>query len=384
MSKNFNVTIDGKNWQAPSRKTETWRYSPAQDLLGDKALTSKDGMKQIPDDLRTTLDATLGDYDVIFGNDIKSAEQLSSDYYNVFTANTITPLDKNLGWAHLNQANNAEHLCINITQTPPKPLVLIYGLNGDAPTDCTHPNLRLDLAHNVNLSFVEIMIGGGISNALIEFDLEKEARLNHYVLEMLNQNAIHIGDVSASCEAGAHYHHLSLLQTGAMIRRDTKVMLENEQAHCTLNGIASLTGNSNLDNSTLIQHISPNTTSSEQFRAILDDESVHNFQGKIIVKQEAQQTEGYQMSRAMLLSDHARANHKPELEIYADEVKCSHGSTIGAPDNDQLFYLQTRGFSRQQALKFLCRAFLSELIGMVDDEKIQALFNHFAGYHGDE
>nr|MCH9845683.1 SufD family Fe-S cluster assembly protein [Alphaproteobacteria bacterium] len=95
-------------------------------------------------------------------------------------------------------------------------------------------------------------------------------------------------------------------------------------------------------------------------------------------------TEGYQMSRAMLLSDHARANHKPELEIYADEVKCSHGSTIGAPDNDQLFYLQTRGFSRQQALKFLCRAFLSELINMVDDEKMQALFNHFAGYHGDE
>ena len=384
MSKNFNFTIDGKNWQAHSRKTETWRYSPAQNLLADKALTTKTGITKLPDNLRAILDETLGDYDVLMGGDNSSANNLPKDYYNVFNANTITPLDKNIGWTHLNEANNTEHLCINITQTPPKPLVLIYGLDGSATNDCTHPNLRLDLAHNVTLTFIEIMVGGGISNALIEFDLEKQARLNHYVLETLKTDAIHIGNVSASCDAGANYHHLSLFQTGAMIRRDIKVMLEDEQSHCTLNGIASLADNSNLDNSTLITHINPNTTSSEQFRAILDDEATHNFQGKIIVKQEAQQTEGYQMSRAMLLSDNARANHKPELEIYADEVKCSHGSTIGAPDNDQLFYLQTRGFSREQALKFLCRAFLSELISMVDDDKIQALFNRFAGYHIDE
>ncbi len=386
MSKYFNFTIDGKNWQSYGAKTEKWRYSPAQSLLENQQLISAPHLNKAPENLIKLLDDILGDYYLLLGNNDASAEKLPQDIFNFFSANIITPLDKNEGFYHLNEINNPHHQCINVLKSPEKPLVFIYGTdeNESSLMACTHPSLRLDIAHNVEITLIEIVVGKHMSNSLLEFDLEKSAKLNHYVLSDLAEDAIHIGDITAKCDESACYQHLSFWQNGAMVRRDTKVALENEHSQCFLNGIATLKNTSNLDNATLIEHQSPNTTASEQFRAILDDSAIHNFQGKIIVQQEAQKTEGYQMSRAMLLSDNARANHKPELEIYADDVRCSHGSTIGAPDKDHLFYLQSRGFSKKKALEFLCKAFLSELINDIADQKIRQLFLHFTGYNIDE
>ena len=383
MSKLFNFTSDGQAWQADGNRSEKWRYSPAEQLLQGRQLVSNAGLSAVPTHITQYLDETIGDYYLLLLGQDKAEEKLANiPAFNVFSAGTISPDAPEQGFTRLNEVNNQQHCCINILQSPDKPLVIIYGVdaksNAKAKGDmlpCSHPSLRLDIAHNVSMQLIEIVVGNAMSNSAIELDLEKSASLHHYVLGDLSDEAIHIGTLNVACDAQAQYHHLSFWKNGRMIRRNCHVMLEQPESHVELHGIAMLDGETNLDNSTLLHHQSPDTTASENFRTILHGKSINNFQGKIIVAQDAQNTESFQMSRAMLISNDARANHKPELEIYADEVKCSHGSTIGAPDKNQLFYLQSRGFSYETALNIICRSFLEEQINQITDENIKQLFH---------
>jgi len=130
-------------------------------------------------------------------------------------------------------------------------------------------------------------------------------------------------------------------------------------------------GDEHCDNTTVIDHLAPDTTSREVFKGVLDDQSRAVFQGKIVVHKDAQRINGHQLSKALLLSDAAEMDAKPELEIYADDVKCSHGATTGQLDETELFYLRSRGIPEAQARNMLIRSFLAEAVQEINDQDIQ-------------
>jgi Fe-S cluster assembly protein SufD len=156
------------------------------------------------------------------------------------------------------------------------------------------------------------------------------------------------------------------------VRNDVSSALDGEACESTINGLYVLNGEQHCDNYTLLEHRKPGCPSHELYKGILDDSARAIFRGKIHVHQIAQQTDAYQQNQNILLSDNARINTKPQLEIYADDVKCSHGATIGQIDDDALFYLQARGISRLRAHRMLLEAFAADVLGRI---KIESLRN---------
>jgi Fe-S cluster assembly protein SufD len=147
--------------------------------------------------------------------------------------------------------------------------------------------------------------------------------------------------------------------------------LGGEGGECTLNGLYLVNGNRLIDNHTTIHHAQPHCNSHELYKGILDDQARAVFNGKIIVAPDAQKTDAKQTNKALLLSEHAQINTKPELEIFADDVRCTHGATIGQLDADALFYLRARGLGEEQARRLLVHAFASDLLNRIAIEPIR-------------
>ena len=144
--------------------------------------------------------------------------------------------------------------------------------------------------------------------------------------------------------------------------------LREPGAVCHINGVALMRGEQHADTTILVEHLAPHCESNQNMRVILDDRAHGVFQGKIHVHQPAQKTDGYQLSRALLLSEGAEMDTKPELEIYADDVKCSHGATTGQMDEEPLFYMQSRGIGKEEAKALLIEAFAAEVLNFVEQQ----------------
>jgi Fe-S cluster assembly protein SufD len=174
----------------------------------------------------------------------------------------------------------------------------------------------------------------------------------------------------------------------ALARNEIAAVLEGEGAECTLNGLYLTTGRQHIDNHTTLDHASPHTTSHELYKGILDGKSEGVFHGRIIVRPEAQKTDAIQRNKNLLLSRDAVINTKPQLEIYADDVRCTHGATVGQVDQDAVFYLRSRGIGLEEARNLLTFAFTSDLIESIPVEAIRtriasALFDRLAAGGGD-
>ena len=160
----------------------------------------------------------------------------------------------------------------------------------------------------------------------------------------------------------------ALLAGGKLTRRQIFLKFTGEHATASLNGVSLLRGNEHIDTTLTVDHAAPHCNSRETFRHIIDGEATGVFQGKIIVRPGAQKTDGKMMSKAVLLSESGIMNNKPELEIFADDVVCGHGATVGALDEDQLFYAQQRGIPKQEAQALLLEAFAGEVIDTISHE----------------
>ena len=158
---------------------------------------------------------------------------------------------------------------------------------------------------------------------------------------------------------------------GKLVRNNVHAVLDGEGIDCTLNGLVIGSGDEHIDNQTRIVHAKPHCDSHELYKAILDDRAVGVFNGKIYVEQNAQKTDAKQSNHALLLTREAQINSKPELEIYADDVKCTHGATVGRLDREALFYLRSRGISRNDAENLLTLAFASDVVERISVEPIR-------------
>ena len=247
-----------------------------------------------------------------------------------------------------------------------EPIEVVHlGGAGDRPL-AYHPRNLVVLAPNSQATLIEHFTHMGeqpyYANSGTEVSLAAGAVLHHYKLQADALNAFHTATVHAEVAAGALYDAFGMTTGAQLSRNEIAVRLAGEGANCHLNGAYLVRGKQHCDNTTRIDHLVPNTACSEVFKGVIDDEARAVFQGKITVHRDAQHTNGHQLSKVLLLSDRAEIDAKPELEIYADDVVCSHGATAGDLDHDALFYLRARGIPEAAARSMLIEAFLAESV----------------------
>ncbi len=210
-----------------------------------------------------------------------------------------------------------------------------------------------------------------LTNVVNEFSVAENAHLKYFKIENDSDNAYHISNTHVSQQSVSNFSANTFALNGAMVRNNLNIKLENEGIETYMNGLYLLDGKTHVDNHTVVDHKMPNCYSNELYKGIMDDSSRGVFNGKIFVRQDAQQTNAFQSNKNILLSDKATVNTKPQLEIWADDVKCSHGCTTGQLDEDALFYLQTRGIQKEKARAILLTAFASDVLENIANEAIK-------------
>jgi len=238
----------------------------------------------------------------------------------------------------------------------------------------SQPRLKITLEDNAELTIIERHKGEGAywKNMVTEITLGQNAKLHHIRLNQDSHDAVQTNLVHITTGRDAVYDGFSLNIGGKLTRHEIHAEIQGQGAEVSFNGVNLLNGDQLGDTTILIEHQAPNCQSNQFYRTLLDDKSRGVFQGKVHVHQIAQKTDGYQLSNALLLSPNAEMDTKPELEIYADDVKCSHGATTGQLDEAPLFYLRQRGLSEAQARLLLVQAFVDEAVDKVKNEDTQA------------
>jgi Fe-S cluster assembly protein SufD len=201
--------------------------------------------------------------------------------------------------------------------------------------------------------------------------LEENATLRYICAQKTSDRAFSINSTRVWCERNSVLNALTVTGKGALVRNNLDVVLNGEGVDATLNGIYSVYASQHVDNHTSVDHRFPNCASNQLYKGILNGSSRAVFNGKIFVRPAAQRTSSYQLNKNLLLGKDCVVNTKPQLEIFADDVKCTHGATIGQLNEDELFYLQTRGISRSAAVKTLARGFGEELLNLPPEEELR-------------
>ena len=215
----------------------------------------------------------------------------------------------------------------------------------------------------------------GWSNAITEIVAGQDARVKHVLLQNDSMNAYYTGTIQVVQYRNSHVSNVTITLDGKFIRNDLNFLHKGEHCESHLFGLYHTTEGQHVDNHTLVDHAQPNCYSNELYKGILDGKSTGVFNGKVMVRQDAQKTNAFQSNKNILLSNHATINTKPQLEIFADDVKCSHGATTGRLEKDALFYLRVRGISEKMAKALLTRAFANEVIDQIRQESLRAELN---------
>ena len=209
------------------------------------------------------------------------------------------------------------------------------------------------------------------TNVVTEIYAGQNSTINHIKLQEENLSAFHISRTEVDQEKESSFTSYSFSLGGEIARHDIDTRFNDEGGECSLNGLFLLTGNQLYDTHSLIDHAKPHCNSHEKYKGILDDNSHGVFNGKVIVRRNAQKTNAFQENKNIILSNGALINTKPQLEIFADDVKCSHGATIGQLDADAMFYLKSRGIGEEKARSILIHAFASDVVISIKIEEVK-------------
>ncbi|CAI9119623.1 Fe-S cluster assembly protein SufD [Brytella acorum] len=238
----------------------------------------------------------------------------------------------------------------------------------------THLRHEIALAPGARLTLLEIHAGQGtyLSNPVLRFDVSKAASVRHVKLQADSDTSFHLAFVEGNVAEEGTYDSFTLTLGGRLARHEVRCAMRGLHGNVHVNAAQILDGERHADLTSRITHAAPHCNSRQTVKNVITDAAHAVFQGKIEVERIAQKTDGYQMNQALLLSDRAQIDSKPELEIYADDVKCSHGATIGALDDEQLFYLRSRGIPEIEAKAILVRAFLGDALDLIVDEGLRS------------
>lgn len=289
-----------------------------------------------------------------------------------------------LPFAALNTACLEQGIFLRIARDtcPDKPIVLISHTDGK----CKHiANIRnvIVLENGARAVIAEYFYCSGavkaeyFNNLVNEIYIGRHAGLEYYKVQNESFKASHIA-LNAVCLKENGIYKSFCLQKGAnLARHETRVMLQERHAEAVINAAYIMNGWATLDTTTNIEHLAPETYSRQLVKGVVGGQAKGVFQGKIHIAPDAVKTEGFQLHKALLLSDQAEVDVKPELEIFADDVRCSHGAASGEPDAEQLFYLRARGISEEDARQILVRAFIDDVINQAKNDNIRSWLQSF-------
>jgi Fe-S cluster assembly protein SufD len=253
------------------------------------------------------------------------------------------------------------------------PIHLLFLSEGNQTAN--FPRVLVVAEANSDLTLLESYVSSDddayFTNAVVEIVLEEGARLEHYKVQRESARAFHVATTAVDLGPNSSYDATTITFGGQLSRYDIAVNMDHEGAECWVDGLYLVTGTQHTDTHSVIDHRKPHCTSHQLYKGILDGKSRAVFNGKVFVRHDAQKTDAMQTNKNLLLSNEARVDTKPQLEILADDVKCAHGAAVGQLDEDELFYLETRGIHPSLARNLLTYGFAEEVIGKIKIESIR-------------
>lgn len=374
----------------PGVKNESWKYTNLNKLGSHSFSIAKDHSTTIPEDMIIPLDCPrLVLVNGVFNSELSNQKLLNdgltltllanvNDYQKTFFDNLGSgkEIKDELPLASLNTAMFSDALVLELAEgiELSSPIHIISIGSGCQITFA--PRILVNVGKGGKLDVIESHVGDSsgmyFSNSVVQFNLQDDAKVGHYKLQNESKESFHISLTKVLIKERASYDNFTISLGGILSRNEIQAHIAGSGAECCVNGTYLGLENQHIDNTTFIEHISEGSCSREVFKGVLGDKARGVFQGKILVHPDAQKTDGYQMNRAMLLSDQAEIDSKPELEIYADDVRCSHGATVGELEEEHIFYLCARGIGRERARRMLIGAYINDAIDEIKNADIRS------------
>lgn len=287
------------------------------------------------------------------------------------------PLDHSAVYAlNLSLMNDGLVLIAEDGASHPRPIVVRYENESNTPTSAHVRNVVI-AGKGARITLVESRTPGTSAdflNAVTDVQVGDEAVVSHYRFDQGSGDSLTVMLANAVLGADCRYENVGLSLGGKVARIETHVRFSGEGSHASLGGVLTGLGRDHIDHTTIVRHDVPACSCEEEFRAILADHAQGVFQGQISVAPDAQKTDSAMLMRSLLLSDNASVRAKPELEIYADDVKCSHGTSVGNIDEDAIFYMMSRGIPEEAARALLVEAFSQDVVELITDERVRNVF----------
>jgi len=288
------------------------------------------------------------------------------------------------GFAALNTALFTSGLFLKIPRgvSVDAPIHLLFVGEGaiENSPPAAFPRIMIVAEENSSATIIESYVSprddsAYLTNAILDLSLAEGAQLQHYKIQRESMNAFHVAATRAELGPKSRYHTTAINFGAALSRHDVRVQMDHEGAECSVDGLYMVDGSQHSDTHSVIDHRQPHCTSRQLYKGILDGKSRAVFNGKVFVRHGAQQTDARQTNKNLLLSKEAQVDTKPQLEIYADDVKCTHGAAVGQLDEDEMFYLASRGINPALAKNILTYGFAEEVIERIKIESIRRELN---------
>jgi len=376
----------------PTTKDEEWKYTNISPLLA-KSFKPADSIPEIPEKFLDEYLFDTGNFITLvfvngyFAKEFSNIENLPDGIIIETISEAIknhpelvlegfskTASEENIFTA-LNTAlsDHGTFLYVAKNKSIEKPIQILY-IN-EADNIAVSPRNLFFVNENADVKIIETYTGFGeqtyFTNQVSEFIVKESARVEHVRIQDEQSNAYHVSTLYAEIDKAGNFSSYNINFGGQFVRNNVQAKFNGELAECRLNGLYVTEGNQFIDNHTAIDHAQPNCLSNELYKGILDDTSRAVFNGKVFVREDAQKTNAYQQNKNILLSNEALVNTKPQLEIFADDVKCSHGATVGQLDKEQLFYLKARGINEAEAKAILIYAFASDVVHAISITEVR-------------
>ncbi|HEY4966147.1 MAG TPA: Fe-S cluster assembly protein SufD [Puia sp.] len=276
-------------------------------------------------------------------------------------------------YIHISRGKHIEH-----------PLYIYHITDARTVNILSQPRSLMLLSEGAQVQVIEnyttLGVNESFTNQVMEIITETDTRLEYYKIQNDGPNTNQVSSTHIRQTGKSFSHAVTISLNGGLVRNNLNVVLDAKYCEAHLYGLYFQSGNSHIDNHTIVDNIKPNCLSNELYKGILNDHSTSVFNGKIFVRQPAQKTNAYQSNKNILLSDTCSVNTKPQLEIFADDVKCTHGCTVGRLNEEGLFYLQSRGISEKTARNLLLSAYAADILEQIKPEPLRAyvekLINH--------
>ena len=373
----------------PTRKWEDWRFTNVSNISDGEFMIS-----EISDAPQTTpnIDSyqmegvdTVVIYNGHYQKDISSIPNgvnLLSGLEYMERKNGNFDRANNSPFDLLNTAFTDSGMCIVLEKNTlvNSPIRILFISNGDRSI-MVNPRVNVDIGESSSLTFIEQHVGDATSffqNESVFITLENNAQLNHVRIQSNSEFTQNIANLNVNQATDSQYEFFQLVDGSKLGRSNICVQLDGENAQCNINSLTLSKNNQHIDNNIMVNHNSPQTHSSQFVKSILFDTSTGVFNGRTVVHENAQKITAHQTNKNLLLSKKANMNSNPQLEIYADDVKCSHGSTTGQVDEDALFYLRSRGINKQDAMELMVTGFANEVLDKIPQPEIKkAIYTEF-------